>query len=83
MKLLSIFAIEVQVAKLFDNFRLCMKNKLKLEKLRKVAKNFNLEAQKLLRIYDLSLENLRLKGVENGVAYKKSVSSSLVGFLQS
>ena len=40
-----------EIAKLFDNFGLkCMKNKQKLAKLTKVAKNFYLEAQKLLRI---------------------------------
>ena len=45
------------VAKLFDNFRLkCMENKQNFEKFTKVAKNFYLEAQKLLRIYDLRLE---------------------------
>ena len=44
-------------AKLFDNFRLkCMENKQKLEKLTKVAKNFDLEAQKLPRINDLRLD---------------------------
>ena len=40
MKLLSIFGIEVQVDKLFDNFRLkCMENKQRLAKLTKVAEN--------------------------------------------
>ena len=48
----------LKVAKLFDNFRLkCMENEQKLEKLTKVAKNFYLEAQKLLRIYDLRFDN--------------------------
>ena len=37
-----------------------MENKEKLENLTKVAKNFYLEAQKLLRIYDF-----RLKCMEN------------------
>ena len=48
----------LKVAKLLDNFRLkCMEKKQKLEKLTKVAKNFYLEAQKLLRIYDLRLDS--------------------------
>ena len=34
-----------------------MQNKQKLEKLTKVAKDFYLEAQKLLRIYDLRLDS--------------------------
>ena len=34
-----------------------MENKKKLEKFTKVAKNFYLEAQKLLRIYDLRLDS--------------------------
>ena len=41
MKLLSIFGIEAEVAKLLHNFSLkCMENKQKLAKLTKVAKNF-------------------------------------------
>ena len=35
----------------------CMENKQKFEKLTKVNKNFYLEAQKLLRIYDLRLDS--------------------------
>ena len=54
MKLLSIFGIEAEVAKLLHNFSLkCMENKQNLAKLTNVAKNFLLKAQKLLRIYDL------------------------------
>ena len=40
----------------------------------KIAKNFWLEAQNLLRIYDLSCYDFRkseAQGVENGVTYKK------------
>ena len=35
----------------------CMENRQKFEKLTKVAKNLYLEAQKLLRIYDLRLDS--------------------------
>ena len=55
----------------------------KLEKFTKVAKNFYLQAQRLLRIYDLRLDSCypschdfrksEVQVVENGVAYKKNV----------
>ena len=39
----------------------CVENKQKLENLTKVAKNLYLEAEKLLRIYDLRLSGSKIE----------------------